>query len=347
MQDAYIPAAYDAGQRSEHAFRTVTSAEGFTWNGINYFGDCTIEDFFDARIRYRMKRKHYKDGMYKTYVTPERLFRIPAAPAIRSQWGSLVDEETGEVLEVTETDAERQARKRMENLARAKHRIQEYVLLNDYSYFLTITLNDEKVDGRNVPRIMKKLSNWLNDSVKRKGLAYILVPELHPTSGRVHAHALINDALRVVDSGTRMVRGYSRPVSVTKLRFLDPDRNRVLRVVYNLPDWKYGFSTAIPVYGQRLALANYMCKYITKCDEKIFGKYYWSSKNQKKYPDVELIDAGEWVYYQTPAKAYGPPHGPFVKIDNHVTITRRETRMIDQISLIMDNIGQGEAEPVQ
>lgn len=86
----------------------------------------------------------------------------------------------------------------------------------------------------------------------------------------VHCHALINDCdFKFVDSGTRLVRGHDKPLkidTIKRLHICDKLGCDIsdLPVVYNVSDWKYGFSTAIQTYGQMSNLAFYVTKYITK-----------------------------------------------------------------------------------
>lgn len=48
---------------------------------------------------------------------------------------------------------------------------------------------------------------------------------------------------------------------------------RLDRPVYNMLDWKYGFSTCVPLDENYERTANYIVKYITKSDSgKIFGE---------------------------------------------------------------------------
>ena len=60
--------------------------------------------------------------------------------------------------------------------------------------------------------------------------------------------------------------------------------------MYNVSDWQYGFSTAIETYGEPSQLAFYVTKYITKDVKKIFGKFFWSSKNIKREPKITYAD---------------------------------------------------------
>ncbi len=130
---------------------------------------------------------------------------------------------------------------------------------------------------------MKKLGNWLNNQVDRKGLKYILVPEYHK-SGRIHCHALINDVFKLVDSSHRSKQ----------------------KIIYNILDWRYGFSTAIELDKNIYRVANYVSKYISKGTKKIFGKYYWHSKNIRREPDTYLIDSD---YESINLKEYFPIEG--------------------------------------
>lgn len=166
-----------------------------------------------------------------------------------------------------------------------RERVRDIVLMNDFTHFLTITINPDEIDSFDVQAVKKKLRNWLNNQQKRKGLQYVLIPEYHK-SGRIHCHALINDVFDLVDSG---IRYNGRPV-------------------FNVPDWKYGWTTAIPVDDNKLRLAYYVTKYITKGSDKIFGKYFWSSKNIQREPRTILLDS---PYNEVEEKEYQP-----LKYDN-------------------------------
>ena len=149
-----------------------------------------------------------------------------------------------------------------------RDRVRDIVIMNNFTHFLTITIDPEKFDSFDVGIVRKKMQRWLKDQVNRKGLQYVLIPEYHK-SGRIHAHALINDVFKLVDSGKRTKSG---------------------KVIYNCPEWRYGFTTAIPLDDQKIRVANYVTKYITKGSDKIFGKYFWSSKNIQREPHVILTD---------------------------------------------------------
>jgi hypothetical protein len=138
--------------------------------------------------------------------------------------------------------------------SRARANVRRLALCNDFKYFVTLTINPEKIDSYDVALVTKRMNQWASNQVKRKGLKYILVPEFHQ-SGRVHYHGFFNDALEVVDSKIRDSNGH---------------------IIYNLPGWTYGFTTAIELYGDYHAAIAYTCKYIGKNSEKIGGRWYYS-----------------------------------------------------------------------
>lgn len=142
-------------------------------------------------------------------------------------------------------------------IRRARSKLMDYVLCNlDLSLFVTLTLDKSKVDRYDRDLILSKLSVWLDNSVQRRGLKYVLTPETH-LDGAIHFHALFNDVLQMRDSGVKWDG----------------------KTVYNLPQWGYGFTTAIYLYGDRNRAAAYVAKYISKQTEKIGGRYYRHSNN--------------------------------------------------------------------
>ena len=200
---------------------------------------------------------------------------------------------------------------------RAKRKVIDYIMAEyDFKYFITLTLNGEDFPRDDINGACRKLLNWLRNRVQRDGLKYIMVPELHKDGKSIHFHGVINDALRVADSGTVIPPYGGKPIKreTAQRKGLDPDE---CRTVYNLPDWLYGFTTAIEIYGDNAAaLGGYIGKYITKqyaesqrldkqtSREKIGGRYYWHSNNLREpvyqYFNVRFEDAiGET--YETPA----------------------------------------------
>ena len=195
-----------------------------------------------------------------------------------------VDDWSGEIIYISPflpankqclTDGNKVISKRADNVKRAKDKIFDLVALNDWDYIFTGTLGDTFYDPTNAKAALKPLQIWLMNMVSRKGLKYVLVAELQPKSGRIHFHGFINDALKMVDSGTRIVSWASKPVKIDTIRRkgYDPAEYED-RIVYNCPQWKFGFTTAIKAHNGSQACARYITKYITKDNKAVFGRYY-------------------------------------------------------------------------
>lgn len=163
--------------------------------------------------------------------------------------------------------AARQRASRERAQRRARIAVRDLGLSNDWAYFVTLTLDAKRIDRYDPVEVVKHLNHWLDNRVRRDGLAYVLVPE-HHKDGAIHFHGFFNDALPVVDSGHHDAGGHT---------------------VYNLPAWGWGFSTAIALYGERAAAVAYCCKYVAKQQEKIGGRWYYSGGKLRR-PDVEWCD---------------------------------------------------------
>lgn len=180
---------------------------------------------------------------------------------------------------------------------RAAGRIRELSHCAEFRYFVTLTLDGSKVDRYDAAQIVRKMSTWCDNQVRRRGLKYVLVPERHK-DGAVHFHGFFNDALPVVDSGTISRKGHKKP---SKPRS-KAERARWIaeggHVVYNLPSWSWGFTTAIELYGDYNAAVAYTCKYLTKqvvnvdkktgevtVGEKVGGRWFYHGGEFAMYRD--------------------------------------------------------------
>ena len=189
-------------------------------------------------------------------------------------------------------------------MRRARVKVRDYALSTDMKYFVTFTLDQDKINRYEIHEVTKKLNRWLDNQVRRKGLCYVMVPELHK-DGAIHFHALINDALDAVDSGTIIPNGID-PATNKRYKPKRPrsERQRTHwlihggRIVYNLPAWPFGFTTALQLEGCYEQAVNYVCKYISKglgddpdvLPEKVGGRWYYSGGDLGK-PDVEYFNS--------------------------------------------------------
>lgn len=147
---------------------------------------------------------------------------------------------------------------------RAKIRAFDTILCNpDLDTFATFTYApDDDLDKASYESCYEILRPWLSNRVQRKGLRYVIVPELHK-SGAVHFHGIMNSA------ALKLIQAYSpytgKPLTRNKLP------------IYNLVDWRSGFSTAQIIGGEdidREKVAKYIFKYMGKqLGARIGGRY--------------------------------------------------------------------------
>ncbi len=163
------------------------------------------------------------------------------------------------------TDMERSMR-------RARAKLRRLALANDFTWFVTLTLDPAKIDREDGKAVAAALGRWADNMVRRKGLRYILVPELHKKGG-IHFHGFFSDAVKVSASGHFDSRG---------------------NPIYNLPEWGLGFTTAIGLYGDYPSAVGYVCKYIGKQGDRPMGRWYYSGgrlrEPTKIYADLEWND---------------------------------------------------------
>ena len=165
------------------------------------------------------------------------------------------------------TNQDRDNRER--SMRRARAQVRDLALSNPFRWFVTLTLDQAKVSRYDMAEITRKLNAWLDNQVRRRGLAYVLVPERHK-DGAIHFHGFFNDAVAAVDSGHTDRQGHP---------------------IFNLPGWSLGFTTALELYGDYHAAVGYVCKYIGKQGEKPGGRWYYSGGNLRR-PEVSFSDVG-------------------------------------------------------
>lgn len=172
------------------------------------------------------------------------------------------------------------------SMRRARAKLRRLALANEFEYFVTLTLDPAKIDRYDGAAIVKALGRWADNMVRRNGLRYILVPELHK-DGAIHFHGFMAGiGLKAVDSG---VEWDGRPV-------------------FNLPQWTLGFTTAQRLYGDYHAAVGYCCKYIGKqAGQRPLGRWYYSGgalqEPRKTYGDRDFRTCGEnceFVEYTIP-----------------------------------------------
>lgn len=181
------------------------------------------------------------------------------------------------------------------SMRRARAQLRRLALANQFEYFVTLTLDPERIDRYDGAAVTKALSRWCDNMVRRHGLRYILVPERHK-DGAFHFHGFFaGDGLQAVDSGVEWDG----------------------RAVYNLPQWTLGFTTAQRLYGEYSAAVGYCCKYIGKQEgERPLGRWYYSggslAKPEKIYACLdyrELTEQSGAIEFEIPGSRMVVIHG--------------------------------------
>lgn len=213
----------------------------------------------------------YPDGSIDVVCASDPIFREPGWEA--AGW----DEP-----EAKPRGAAREAGKKAEgadmerSMRRARAKLRRLALANQLEYFVTLTLDPARIDRYDPAAVTKALGRWADNMVRRHGLRYILVPELHK-DGAIHFHGFMGGpGLKALDSG---IRWEDRPV-------------------YNLPQWTMGFTTAQRLYGDYHAAVGYCCKYIGKQEgQRPLGRWYYSGgalqEPRKIYGDRDYRACGE------------------------------------------------------
>jgi hypothetical protein len=164
--------------------------------------------------------------------------------------------------------------------ARAKAKIFDLIMANSFRWFVTLTLSPDEIDRYDYAAVVRKLNYFLGNRVRRCGMVYVGVPELHKNGG-LHFHFLVNDTLTLTHSGTYIRPTGGKPVKLATLKRYGVNVENC-RDVYNVVDWRLGFSTAIELDGNKKAVAGYVGKYITKAEKKVGGRWYYSGGDLRR-----------------------------------------------------------------
>lgn len=273
-----------------------------TMNGLELLAEETL---YNGRVKYRREADGTLVPLEIMYVNrlifnPEHC-EVSNRTKLISNYVEYRDAMLDDYPEVTvELEADNRAQNLQRSIRRASGQLRDYILCNNFDLFCTLTLDSTLIKRDDYGAVIRKLNTYLDNRVRRNGLVYVGVPELHKKGG-IHFHFLCNsEAMKLVDSGCVSVPGHKRPIKVaTAKRLHIPPED--WHTVYNIADWTLGFTTAIKTYGERGALAKYLTKYLTKdMTGKIGGRWYYSGgKLQKpvyKYERGGFADVTNYTY---------------------------------------------------
>lgn len=236
-----------------------------------------LKPLTSTQALYNTRLKYFGEDFTKVTCFSKAIFN-PDKLEIRKRFKPVLPldtdyEYTGEPIpEQYQKSASRPNEKRTDDIKRAKDKVFEIAYANPFQYFVTLTLNEDKISRTNKKEIIRALNVWFQNLVARSGFIYVFCPEYHLDGNAIHFHGLCAGNLKLFDSGTVYVSGFKKPMKRKKAERLGLQG----RTVYNLENWKYGFSTVIALDEQKERTALYVTKYIVKDTDKIFGRFFYS-----------------------------------------------------------------------
>lgn len=170
-----------------------------------------------------------------------------------------------------ETSDQAQEERTRQQMYAIRRKIKGYAFSNDFRWFVTLTFDPKKVDSADYETAKNTLLKWCRKMRDRhRQFAYLMIPELHK-SGAVHFHGLLGDIPAKFEEAAN---------SKTGMPLI-----RHGRQVYNLTEWKYGFSDCEEIESPERA-ASYITKYVTSAlltDKQMYHKKrYFNSQGLAK-----------------------------------------------------------------
>src|SRR5690554_1478410 len=172
--------------------------------------------------------------------------------------GNFKDKSVNFVKKGKSTEATEERLKR-----RAKAKVLEYALCNDWQYFYTQTISSkrDRFDKENLNKIRRSLTN--------AKIKYLLCVDRHK-NGALHLHGLLKNVEkeRLKDSGVKALNKHTKEK----------------QPVYNLKlTEKYGFNSLFEIargtnQEQRIKIAYYVAGYISKDNNREFKQRYFVSQ---------------------------------------------------------------------
>ena len=245
-----------------------------------------------AEIYHNTKVKSYPNGLQKVTVCTKPIFKDKGWEERKK------DTETGLISKPKDMTNE----VRDDSLRRAKTAVFDISMLNEFTHFVTWTLDPGLINRYDPKEVSKKLKRFLTNMQQRYCLKYLVVAE-HHKDGAIHMHGLISGNMKYIDSCTRLIPNHKKPVSIQIMkRYGLSENSDGVRIVYNMPQWSLGYSTAIELTGDTERIANYITKYISKDFKKIFGSFYYAGGTGLiRKPSIQLYDIN---YADVNAKEY-------------------------------------------
>lgn len=217
-------------------------------------------------------------------------------------WSEKGQEREYELEEKPERTGETVKKKEVENEKRAKQMVYDLARSNEWEYFITLTLGGG-VDRFDYEACCDFLAVYTRH-LRYLGCRWLIVPEQHE-NGAWHFHGLL--------------AGPVKAVRATNAHTGQPLIDKAGREVYNLTDYKAGFTTAVKLDGSP-KVATYLTKYYTKDMQIPKGKKrYWASRNLARpqffYDEIYGSTFDEIMADARYRKDIQGPYGRFILVE--------------------------------
>lgn len=264
---------------------------------------------------YNVRVKTYPDGHKQYFWSDEPIFRLDEendSPELvesvkkrRKQAALNRAVHSFDVVDVDDPDSEgEEFTRRRWNLSRAVQVVYDIARSNSFQWFITLTINGEKIDRYDYDSCSKAVQLFTRRLAKL-GCKWLIVPEQHK-DGAYHFHGLVAGDLPLTPSG--------------KTCYNEAEQKEL--PIYNLANYEFGFTTVTQII-QPDRTASYIAKYLTKQIAVPKGKKcYWASRSLARptveymstYRDVPVVDedTGDLTYirdYQDSDWVFGFPSG--------------------------------------
>lgn len=159
-----------------------------------------------------------------------------------------------------------------ESVSRAKRKIYDFGICNDWTHFLTITFNSKKINRFDLLEVKNKFLKYLRNYTRiDSDFKYLVVPELHK-NGALHFHGLVRFGLN-----SRI--------------YLKKFKSNIFN--HDLFTKIFGFNRFIEIIEKSNAIITYIVKYVSKEVNKIFRNYYFHSKNLNEPLKIQITNEFE------------------------------------------------------
>lgn len=191
-----------------------------------------------------------------------------------------IDEEADDETERGRTNRTKNGDKLEESISRTRTRIFELAICNDWEWFVTMTLNPEYHNRKDLGTYKKKLSTWLKNynRIHETDIKYLLIPEQHSDRQSWHMHGLL------LGLPEEHLQEFTEHETLPIKMIIEIARGNKL---YNWPAYakKFGYVSLSRIRSIENT-AKYCAKYITKdlAKTKIEKNkhFYYCSKNLKR-----------------------------------------------------------------